>query len=135
MGTRVAPSYANIFMGNLETTLLDKAANKPHTFKRFIDDIFLLWTHSLQSLNEFIGYLNNAHKTIKFTSEISEEEIPYLDTTVYRIPGTNKLAVKLYTKATDTHSYLEYTSEHPSPDARTLARTDNSYDLSAIAPQ
>ncbi len=70
-------------------------------------------THSLQTLHEFINYLNHAHKTIKFTSEISEEEIPYLDTTVYRIPGTNKLGVKLYTKATDTHSYLEYSSEHP----------------------
>ncbi len=87
MGTRVAPSYANIFMGNLETTLLEKSEHKPHTFKRYIDDIFLIWTHSLQTLHEFINYLNHAHKTIKFTSEISEVEIPYLDTIVYRIPA------------------------------------------------
>lgn len=113
MGTRVAPSYANIFMGYLEEKLLDKALFKPHTYKRFIDDIFLIWIHSLQTLNEFVDYLNSAHKTIKFTSEISEKEISFLDTTVYRIEGTNRLGVKLHSKPTDTHAYLNYTSEHP----------------------
>jgi len=113
MGTRVAPSYANIFMTNLEENLLEKAAHKPHTYKRFIDDIFLIWIYSLKSLEEFIDYLNNAHTTIKFTSEISEDSISFLDTTVYRITGTNKLGVRLFTKDTDTHAYLTYTSSHP----------------------
>lgn len=113
MGTRLAPSYANIFMGDLEGKLLNKSSHKPHTYKRFIDDIFLIWTHSLRLLEEFIDTMNNSHKTIKFTSEISESEIAFLDTTVFRIEGTNRLAVKLYTKPTDTHAYLTYTSCHP----------------------
>ena len=57
--------------------------------------------------------MNNAHKTIKFTSEISESDISFLDTTVYRVKDTNRLAVKLFTKPTDTHAYLSYTSCHP----------------------
>ena len=50
MGTRVAPTYANIFMGRLEKEMLH---NCPaylkqflHTWKRFIDDILLIWTGS-----------------------------------------------------------------------------------------
>ena len=39
MGTKVAPSYANIFMGRLETTLLRAAPFKPFSWLRFIDDI------------------------------------------------------------------------------------------------
>ena len=39
MGTRVAPSYANLFMTDLETKLLDKSMDKPRTWFRYIDDI------------------------------------------------------------------------------------------------
>ena len=47
MGTRLAPSYANIFMGDLEERLLDKYEKTPYLWVRFIDDIFAIWTHSL----------------------------------------------------------------------------------------
>jgi hypothetical protein len=39
MGTKMAPSYANIFTGKLETDLLHGAPNKPLSWLRFIDDI------------------------------------------------------------------------------------------------
>ena len=46
MGTKIAPVYANLFMGRLEETL--KELGKPHIvlWKRFIDDIFIIWTGS-----------------------------------------------------------------------------------------
>ena len=41
MGSRVAPTYACIFMGWLEKKmLLDWTALKPILWKRYIDDIF-----------------------------------------------------------------------------------------------
>jgi len=39
-GARVAPCYANIFMGDLEKTMLESANIKPIYYKRFIDDIY-----------------------------------------------------------------------------------------------
>ena len=38
MGTKLAPSYANLFMGKLEQQLISKHI---HTF---IVDIFIIWT-------------------------------------------------------------------------------------------
>ena len=45
MGTRMAPNYAIIFMHKIETELLQKSTLQPTFFKRFIDDIFLIWPH------------------------------------------------------------------------------------------
>ena len=46
MGTKMAPAYANLFMGKLEESLIH--LGKPHIliWKRFIDDVFLIWTGS-----------------------------------------------------------------------------------------
>ena len=60
MGTKMAHSYANIFMGYLKQSFLlslpeDK---KPFLWKRFIDDIFLIRIHGEKSLLQFIELLN-----------------------------------------------------------------------------
>ena len=45
MGTRMAPSYANLFLAKLETDTLSRAPHQPHTWWCYIDDIFMIWTH------------------------------------------------------------------------------------------
>ena len=57
-------------------------------------------------------YLNSAHQTIKFTEEFSHTDIPFLDTRV-KVDHTGKLYTDLYSKPTDSHSYLRYDSAHP----------------------
>ena len=42
MGTKLAPTYANLFMGKLEHEILSPAPLKPIFYKRYIDDIILL---------------------------------------------------------------------------------------------
>ena len=71
MGTRAAPSIANIFMDDFETKLLTNYHLKPIIWKRFIDDIFMVWTHGPNKLESFITYINSLHETIKFTHEWS----------------------------------------------------------------
>ena len=70
MGTRVAPTYANIFMGKLEKLMLSHcpADLKPflHTWKRYIDDILVIWTGTEQQFKEFFNFLNSFHQTMKF---------------------------------------------------------------------
>ena len=55
MGTKMAPAYANLFMGKLEEKLNE--LGKPHImlWKRFIDDIFVIW---IGSASEFTTYMN-----------------------------------------------------------------------------
>ena len=115
MGTKVAPSYANLFMARLEEKLLEKARNDLHVelplYLRYIDDIFFIFPYSETKLEEFMTLMNSFHKTIKFSEEHSREEIIFLDTYVKR--DGNSLYTDLYVKETATHSYLLYTSCHP----------------------
>ena len=82
MGTRMAPSYANLFLAKLETDALSRSPHQPHTWWRYIDDIFMIWTHSVDDLHTFTTFLNNIHPTIKFTSNYSFTSIPFLDVNV-----------------------------------------------------
>ena len=86
---------------------------KPLVWKRFIHDIFMVWTHGEGSLNHFIEYLISLHESIKFTHEFSYSDINFLDTTV-KFNVNRELITTLYNKPTDTHLYLEYSSAHPS---------------------
>ena len=110
MGTKMAPSYANLFMGNFEQKALATATHSPLIWWRYIDDIFLLWTHGEEKLNDFITYLNNLHPTIKFTSSFSYNEIPFLDVKVMLLNG--RLETDLYVTPTDKHQYLLKSSCH-----------------------
>ena len=72
---------------------------------------FWFWPHGKNSLIEFIEHLNTVHSTIKFTSDISDTKISFLDLTIYI--KQSALYTRLYTKPTDRHMYLNYLSEHP----------------------
>ena len=82
MGTKMAPSFANLFLGHFESNALLNSPFKPHTWWRYIDDIFMIWTEGLENLNTFVTYLNNLHPTIKFTSNHSLTNVPFLDVMV-----------------------------------------------------
>ena len=43
MGNIMAPSYSGIFMGELETRLIDLQTDKIKLWVRYIDDIFVAW--------------------------------------------------------------------------------------------
>ena len=85
----------------LEQKALAAATHSPLIWWRYIDDIFLLWTHGEEKLINFITYLNNLHPTVKFTSSFSYNEIPFLDVKVMLLNG--RLETDLYVKPTDKH--------------------------------
>ena len=111
IGTKMAPSYANLFMDRLERRLLSQAQVKPYIWLRYIDDVFMVWTGTELELVEFLNYINEAHDTIKFTWDWSRERINYLDVQV--INNNGRIETDLYIKPTDKHQYLYHTSCHP----------------------
>ena len=80
MGTKMAVAFSNIFMNKVETEILSQSLFKPLVWKRYIDDIFSLWTTNRDRIEHFIEQANNHHPTIKFTAEISDKETTFLDT-------------------------------------------------------
>ena len=137
MGTRPAVSYANLFMAHrIDKKITSLAAelqngNNPLLcYKRFLDDIFTIYTGTLENLHKFLEELNNIHPTIKFTmnhttpSSSSDNPVPqptcacctgsslpFLDTSCSI--SENKIIVDLYRKPTDRNQYLLPSSCHP----------------------
>ena len=112
MGTRLVTSYANLFMSDFKDIFVFNQPHQPLWWKRFIDDISVLWMHGKSLLDNFITHLNFIHSTIKFTAHISETSVEYLDTVV-RICIDNTIITDLYIKPTDSHNYPHYPSCHP----------------------
>ena len=57
MGTALAPNYANLFMDKFKTKALKNYPLQPLIWKRFIDDIFLIWKHGQAELDKFVAYI------------------------------------------------------------------------------
>ena len=111
IGTRMAPSYANIFMGRLEKELLTTHHQQPLVWWRYIDDVFAVCTHGEPQLQAFLDHLNSHNHTIKFTAEWSRKEVSYLDAKVLLEDG--KIRTDLHCKLTETHQHLQWSSCHP----------------------
>jgi len=98
----MTPAYANLFMGNLEPILQKLGHNHIKLWKRFIDDIFIVWTGSKEELTEFMEKINKIHPTFHFTFEISESEITLLDVTLFkgdRFKSKHILDIKTHIKS------------------------------------
>ena len=116
MGSKLAPAYANTFMGKPEKSILDTSPLKPTYYKRFIDDIFIIWPHSEMNLNNFIAHMNSANSSIKFTHKYSQQEVVFLDVVVYKKAehhNGNTLQARTHIKPTNKQLYIRHDSYHP----------------------
>ena len=107
MGTKVAPAYANTFMGWYEDKHVYTYRKQPLLWKRFIDDMFVIWQYSQEDLKEFVSHLNTRMQSIKFEADTSTVSVNFLDVTIIIDPEGN-INTTLYTKPTDSHNYINY---------------------------
>ena len=141
IGTKLAPVFANLFMGRLEKNILrDWKGRPPEMWKSYIDDIFTIWNDSESELLKFLTYINTYHRTIKFTAEyrtlthqvktnwskvdkklivkrypllnLKPRSVDFLDTTI-SINSQGKFVTDLFVKSTDRVTYLLPQSCHP----------------------
>jgi hypothetical protein len=126
MGKKYAPSLANIYLIYFDLVLskgfLDTIPILPF---RFLDDVFFLWTGSVELLLEFETYLNNIIPGIKITLNYHHSFIDFLDTTVYKCTLRNNtvLHTRIFFKPTDTHQLLHVSSFHPPHTSRGVLKS------------
>ena len=112
MGTKMGPSYANLFMGHLEQKILaDFVGPSPEHLHRYIDDYFGATTLSNDELNQFLNFADQYHPSIGFTNTVSDVSVDFLDISVKR--SDTAITTSIHYKVTDSHSYLLYSSSHP----------------------
>jgi len=113
MATKMGPSYANPFVGYIKNQFFNQFhGTKPELYGRYIDDCIGATSSSREELDHFITSVNSFHPAMKYTWEIFETSIAFLDIEV-SING-NGLSTSVHYKPTDSHSYLLHSSSHPS---------------------
>ena len=81
MGTKCAPSYANIFMGLFEEKFIFPILKKLSNFYlRFIDDIILIRNSTKTEFDNFFKKIKECHPSIKVEYEIFKTEINFFGT-------------------------------------------------------
>ena len=96
MGTRMAPNFSDDFLAEFEDLYVYTYTDQPHTWVHFLGDIFCVWTHGLEKLNQFHNHLNSCTTSMKFTMDCSDSSVTFLDTKIV-LTGSG-LTTDLYTK-------------------------------------
>ena len=115
MGAAFSPSVANIYMSVNFQRFLRTQRRTPLLLARYIDDIFMLWSHTLSDLETFLTALNNFNPALHYTYQHSTSTANFLDMTVYKGPCfnyTNILDTRTYQKPQNLYQYLHFTSNH-----------------------
>ena len=60
-------------MEYIKTEILKTQIIKPSLWKRFIADIFIIWTDSEKNLDKFLNDFNEFYPNLKFTYEKPQE--------------------------------------------------------------
>ena len=124
-GTKFVPPYACIFMDQVESKLMDNDIHQLLVWFRYIDDIFFIWTHGQDKLQQFLVDFNKFHLTLKFTHESSRKNVNFLHVDVKFLNG--QIITNLQNKALDKHQYFHYMLSHPHHFKRSVLYTIYEY--------
>lgn len=118
MGSPSSPEISDIRMYQITEMLVNNSEYKQKIcfHGRFRDDGFMIYDGSENEIKRFFETANECHPLLKFTYELSEVSLPFLDTCVYkgtRFQDYHILDVKSYIKPTNTFQYLHRHSAHP----------------------
>ena len=110
MGSPLGPVLANIFMVELEKTVIPTLKNYLYCWKRYVDDTFTIIDRN--QVHTVKDNINNFHPEIKFTHEEEQNgKISFLDVQI-----TNRLGIlqsEVYRKPTSSDIFLQWNSFTP----------------------
>ena len=113
IGKSISGPIADIFMIWFEEEYIFNTDNEFHPYlkawKRYRDDIYIVWSGGSEALDCFFWQLNYKHPKIEFTLEREKNGIlPFLDLSITRLP--DRLITKVYRKETHTQKYAHWKS-------------------------
>lgn len=114
MGAAFSPTVANIYMSITLSRFLSRQPKQP-LLVRYIDDIFLIWTHSEEELKQFLSNFNDFNPALHYTHDYSFSNVNFLDVTIFKsflFPFTNLLDRKTFQKDQNLYQYLHYSFNH-----------------------
>ena len=113
MGAKMGPSHTNLFVGYIEHQFFNQYNGpKPEIYRRYDDDCVGATSSTREELDQYITAVNSFQLALKYTWEISDSSLSFLDIKV-SLEG-NGLYKSVHYKLGDSHSYLLYSSSHPS---------------------
>ena len=119
MGSPLGSTLANLFLVNYESKWLKDCPVQfaPKYYRRYIDDIFLLFK-AKDHVQKSFRYMNSRHPKIKFTYEgENDNRISFLDISITRTES--KFTMSIFLKKTFSGTYLNFHSHLPT-DYKTL---------------
>ena len=103
MGSPLAPILANLFLAQLEQSWLSEECS-PLYYSRYVDDCICLFDNQ-DKINRFHEFLNKQHPNLKFTTEVGNDKLAFLDVLINTEPN---LTTSIYRKDTYTGILLNY---------------------------
>ncbi len=120
MGSSLSPIIACIFMEEFEFQTLAQAPQRPLSWWRYIDDVFILYDNSKLDINDLLQHFNSSDPTesIKFTLELeSNGSLPFLDCLITKQPHFNDNSfdfhIDIYRKPTHSNRIIHWNSNQP----------------------
>ena len=114
MGSPLSPFLAEIFLSNIEKTMISKLPSFRHVVKwmRYVDDVLVVFSGSKDDIHSFFTALNTIHTNLKFTMEQETNAgLPFLD--LYLTRKQNKIVFSIFRKPTTTDHIIPSHSIHP----------------------
>lgn len=111
MGAKFASSMGNFFMAKWEEdVVLHDRRLELVTWKRFIDDVLLIWDGDIESVTIFLSFLNDNDRGIILSYEISPTQMHFLDLKITIV--NERVITSMFFKATDRNGYIPLDSCH-----------------------
>lgn len=111
MGSPISPILAEFFMDYMEESIEKlKSFKNVFFYRRYVDDILIIWTGTNRQLHMFLEEINKINKSIQFTMEKGGNQINFLDIGIEIT--NNKLDFSIYRKPTYSDNIIHNTSRH-----------------------
>ena len=136
-------SYADIAVATTDQAIMEqKETAFPEIlyFGRYRDYCLVLWDDTYEKLQELYSFINTINLDLKFTIEIGNPSICFLDLRISIVE--NKLTTTVYRKPTDSHLYLHTDPRHKKSSIkiqkgvalrlRRICSSDNDYTAKSI---
>ena len=112
MGSPLGPTLANWFLGSIEKRIFNLSSVNcfPKFYVRYVDDVFAVFNCDTDR-DQFFDLLNKQHSNLRFTVELADGTLPFLDVEI-DVQGDN-VSTWVYRKSTYTEVLLSFNAIAP----------------------